>query len=227
MNSARLASMTTQNKAWIEEYQKVVANWGIEPDWVLMRYHQLVSQGPVLDLGMGNGRNALFFAELGHAVDCVDVSKAWVKKCQERAKAKNLKMTVYNVDLRSFEITKRHYSLIIASKVLQFFIKSDIEALVEKMYHGLARGGLIYLRGFSLDEFEYYLKHKKGIHLVEPNTYYVPRYNLHYHFYTKEEVLSLFPKLKVIHCVEGLESDLRFKKPRKEWIIDFLGQRIR
>jgi tellurite methyltransferase len=227
VSSARLANLTTQNKSWVEEYQNVVAKWGIEPDWVLMKYHQMVSEGPVLDLGMGNGRNALFFTQLGHEVDCVDVSRTWVKKYQDRAKAENLRMTAYRADLRSFNIPKRHYSLIIASKVLQFFLKVDIEALVEKMYHGLARRGLIYLRVFSPEEFEYYLKYKKEITSVEPNTYYVPKYKLNYHFYTKEEIIALFSKLKIIHCVEGLESDLRFKKPRKQWVIDFLGQRIR
>ncbi|MFX1541298.1 MAG: class I SAM-dependent methyltransferase [Promethearchaeota archaeon] len=219
--------MTPQNKSWVEEYQNVVAKWELEPDWALIKYHQLISQGPVLDLGMGNGRNALFFAKLGHDVDCVDVSKTWVKKCQNRAKDENLRLTAYRADIRSFKIPKRYYSLIIASKILQFFIKSDIEVLVEKMYHGLARRGVLYLRVFSIEEFEYYLKHKREITLVEPNTYYVPKYQLYYHFYTKEEILSLFSKLRIIHCVEGLESDLRFKKPRKQWVIDFLGQRIR
>lgn len=219
--------MSSHRKPWVNVYQDVVTRWGLEPDWALMKYHQLIPQGPVLDLGMGNARNALFFAKLGRDVDCVDVSKTWVKKCQDRARAENLRMTAYRADLRSFDIPKRHYSLIIASKVLQFFLKSDIEALVKKMYYGLARRGLVYLRVFSLNEFEIYVKHKRETKLVEPNTYYVPQYQLHYHFFTQEEVLSLFSKMKVIHCVEGQESDLRLKKPRKEWIIEYLGQRVR
>jgi len=214
-------------KDWNQAYCDVVTKWGLEPDWALLQYRALFSPGPVLDLGMGNGRNALFFAELGYEVECVDVSKTWVKKCQDRADASGLEVVAQCADLRSFDVRKRCYSLIIASKVLQFFVKSEIEALAEIIYNGLAKGGCVYLRVFSLDEFEFYMAHKKEIQLVEPNTYCVPRYKLHYHFFTRGEVLALFPKLKVIHCVEGMESNLRFRKSRKEWIVEYIGQRTR
>jgi tellurite methyltransferase len=219
--------MPLTRKDWVQGYHDVVAKWGLEPDWALLKYHELYSPGPVLDLGMGNGRNALYFAELGYEVECVDFSGTWVKKCQDRANASGLKVVAQRADLRSFGIQKRRYSLIIASKVLQFFVKSEIEALAEKIYHGLAKRGCAYLRVFSPDEFEFYMAHKQEIKLIEPNTYYVPRYKLHYHFFTKKEVLDLFSKLKVIHCIEGMESNLRFKKPRKEWIVEYIGQRTR
>ncbi|MFX1319213.1 MAG: class I SAM-dependent methyltransferase [Promethearchaeota archaeon] len=219
--------MPSKPRTWLSAYQTLVTEWGLEPDWVLMEYQNLFAQGPVLDLGMGNGRNTLFFAQLGYEVDCIDISKTWVKKCQERTETEELQVSVKQSDLRDFVIPKRRYSLIIASKVLQFFTKSEIETLADQIYNGLAKHGCVYLRVFSLDEFEFYIRNKREIKLVEPNTYYVSRYNLHYHFFTKVEVLDLFSKLKVIHCIEGMESILNFKKPRKEWIVEYIGQRMR
>jgi tellurite methyltransferase len=219
--------VTSQHKEWIRAYQDVVTKWGFEPDWVLMEYQTIFAPGPVLDLGMGNARNALFFAKLGYEVECVDVSKTWVKKCQDRFEAEGLQVTVQHIDLCAFDIPKRRYSLIIASKVFQFIRKAEIEMLTEKIVRGLAKGGCVYLCVFSPDEFNYYIAHKQEVRLIEPNTYYVPRYNLHYHFFTRGEVLELFSKLKTIHCVEGMESSLKFKKPRKEWVIKYIGQRKR
>ncbi len=219
--------MSLRSKSWIQSYQEVETTWGLEPDWVLMEYQKLFGPGPVLDLGMGNGRNALFFAKLGFEVDCVDMSKTWVKKCQNRANKEGLQISVQRADLRTLDIPKRRYSLIIASKVLQFFMKSEIEVLAEKIFNGLAKRGCVYIRVFSPDEFEYYIAHKQKVQMVEPNTYFVPRYKLHYHFFTRKEVLDLFSKLKSIHCIEGLQSSLKFKKPRKEWIIEYIGQRMR
>jgi SAM-dependent methyltransferase len=212
---------------WIQACQEVKEKWDLEPDWALIEYQKLFAPGPVLDLGMGNGRNTLFFAKLGYEVDCVDVSKTWVKKCQNRANAENLQVSVQRADLRSYDIPKRRYSLIITSKVLQFFLKSEIEILADKIVNGLAKRGCVYLRVFSPDEYEHYVAHKQEVQKIEPNTYFVPRYKLHYHFFTKEEVLDLFSKLKVLHCVKGMESSLQFKKPRKEWVIEYIGQRMR
>lgn len=219
--------MSSQFTRWDQAYQEVVGNWGLEPDWRLMEYQPVFPKGIVLDLGMGNGRNALFFAKMGFEVECVDVSKSSVKKCQERAKAEHLQLVVHQTDIRTFEIPRRRYSLIIASKVLQFFLKSEIEELAQRIINGLTKRGCVYLRVFSPEEYGYYIRDKRETSLVEPNTYYIPRYKLHYHFFSKKEVLELFPTLKPLHYIEGLESDLRYKKPRKEWIIEYIGQRTR
>lgn len=218
--------MSHQLNLWIQAYQAVKAQWNITPDWKLIEYRQLIPQGPVLDLGMGNGRNALFFAKMGNEVDCVDISRTYVKKCKERAKAENLDLTAQVADLRSFEIPKRRYALIIASKILQLFRKAEIDAIAYKIHLGLARRGVVYVRTFSL-EYVKRLKDTQNLELVEPNTYYSPRYQLHFHYFTKEEVQSIFPKLKILSCIEGVELDLSYKKPKPRWIIEYLGQRVR
>ena len=51
--------MTSENRLWFDAYRDVVTETGNEPDWTLMEYLPLISSGAVLDLAMGNGRNAL------------------------------------------------------------------------------------------------------------------------------------------------------------------------
>ncbi|MFW9984197.1 MAG: class I SAM-dependent methyltransferase [Candidatus Odinarchaeota archaeon] len=222
--------MTVKKTSWLQAYQDVVSNWGDEPDWRLMEYARFVPEGPILDLGLGEGRNALYFAKLGYTVEGVDESKTYVKRCRERAKAKDLDLTVEEADLRSIEIPQRRYALIIASKVLQMFLKSESTAITEKMYPGLMRRGLIYVRTFSVERIAQ-SEAIRALEEVEPNTFYSPQRKRYYHYFTRDEILSLFPKMRVLYCVEGVELD-RFrsktsKKPQTPAIIEFIGQRMR
>lgn len=213
-----------------QAYQDVVSKWSEEPDWRLMEYARFVPEGPVLDLGLGEGRNALYFAKLGYTVEGVDESKAYVKRCRERAEEEGLNLTVEEADIRSFEIPRRRYALIIASKVLQLFLKFEIEAIAQRMYAGLMRRGLVYVRTFSVGRIAQ-SEAIRSLEEVEPNTFYSPKRQRHYHFFTRDEILSLFPRLKVLYCIEGLELH-RFrsktsKKPQTPFIIEFIGQRVR
>jgi ubiquinone/menaquinone biosynthesis C-methylase UbiE len=218
--------MTSDDMVWCESYWDVVSKWGVEPDWTLMEYRSMVSPGPVLDLAMGDGRNALFFAKMGYEVDCVDISKTWVRKCRERANAENLKMRVYEAKVQNFEIPKRRYSLIIASKILQLLRISEIKELAEKIYTGLGKRGILYVRTFSVEHVKL-SKRIQDLEQVEPNTYYSPEHQQTYHYFTRSELPALFPKLKILYYIDGIEIDRMIKKPRYPWIIEFLGKRVR
>jgi cyclopropane fatty-acyl-phospholipid synthase-like methyltransferase len=218
--------MTHQEPTWLEAYRTIQEQWGLTPDWRLIEYLPQFPKGPVLDLGMGKGRNALFFALMGYEVDCIDISTTYVKQCREKAQTEKLAMTAQVADISSYEIPPRRYALIVASKVLQFFRKSDIDAIVKKINAGLVRRGVVFLRVFSLEEFEN-VRDTSTLELVEPNTYYHRRCRLYQHFFTQDEVLAHFPKLKLLCCMEGVELVPTQKTPRYQWIIDYLGQRTR
>ena len=220
-----LNSMIEQDQLWTEAYLKLKEQWKLEPNWKLIEYLHLIPQGPVLDLGAGNGRNALFFAKLGCEVDYVDISKTYSKRMKTRAKDENLELTAHNMDIRDFDIPEKHYVLIIASKILQLFPKADIEDIARKMNAGLARKGLIYVYTFSVET----LKHSKRLHeleLVEENTYYHRKYRQHFHYFKSDELLSLFPKLKMIFYNEEKVHDLKKRDSRYLFILEYLGQRV-
>lgn len=211
---------------WMKAYQELGDKWDLEPDWKLIEYQHLIPKGPVLDLGMGNGRNALFFAKMGYEVEGVDISKTLVKRCRERANVENLNLTAHIEDVRNFDIPKRRYSLIIVSKILQLFRKSDIESIVEKIYLGLAKRGLVYVYTFSVEEYEF-ARDKEGFELVEDGTYYYSKWRMHFHYFTRDELLALFRKLKMLYYVEGLRRDISKRKSRVNAIIEYIGQKIR
>jgi len=56
--------MAGRLSAWEEAYKSVELLWGLETHHTLREYSSLVPNGNALDLGVGEGRNALFFAKM-------------------------------------------------------------------------------------------------------------------------------------------------------------------
>ena len=68
----------------------------VKPDENLVEYveRNIFKQGNVLELGCGPGRNAIYLANKGFAVDAVDISKETIQWATERAKKKILMLTL-------------------------------------------------------------------------------------------------------------------------------------
>ncbi|MGC9346424.1 MAG: class I SAM-dependent methyltransferase, partial [Candidatus Bathyarchaeales archaeon] len=71
-------------------YAEKACKWGVKPDFILVHFLDLLSKGLVLDLGMGEGRNAIFLAQNGFDVEGIDISKTAVNRCLQLAKEKNV-----------------------------------------------------------------------------------------------------------------------------------------
>jgi len=56
----------------------------------------------VLDLGAGDGRNALFLSRQGHNVTAVDISALGIAKLLHRANEQHLSITALTEDLRAY-----------------------------------------------------------------------------------------------------------------------------
>ncbi len=64
----------------------------------------------ILDLGCGEGRNALYLASLGHAVTAVDQSKAGISKLKSHARRLNLVLEFSISDIREFPLVEKFES---------------------------------------------------------------------------------------------------------------------
>jgi tellurite methyltransferase len=217
--------MSTKKTYWIDAYREVVEHRKQGPDFKLIEFLETIPKGPVLDLGMGRGRHALFFAKLGRKVEGVDIS-VFSKGLPEVIEAEGLDFTYHKMDLREFEIQPKKYALIVASKIIQLFRKSDIKAIAEKMQAGLKRKGVVYIYTFSVEDLDH-LTSWDEIEKVEENTYYHADYKLHFHFFSREEILGLFPELKLLHYTEGLDFDRSPSRPRLSGVIQYVGKKAR
>jgi tellurite methyltransferase len=73
----------------------------------------------VLDVGCGEGTNALFFARNGCQVSAFDLASSGVSKTIEKAKALNLSINVFRADINTYNISET-YDLVFSSGTMQY-----------------------------------------------------------------------------------------------------------
>lgn len=100
----------------------------------------LPPEATVLDLGCGEGRNALFLAEQGCRVTAVDISEAGIRKLQHRASKQGLIIRAEVEDLEGYAITG-FYDLIVAHGVLHLLRPASRNVLLERMQAHTRPGG--------------------------------------------------------------------------------------
>ena len=217
-------TLSSKKTFWLEAYREVVEDRKQGPDFKLIEYLDIIPKGPVLDLGMGRGRHALFFAKMGRKVDGVDTSKL-SKGISEMVEAEGLDFTYHKMDLRDFEIKPKRYALIIASKIIQLFRKADIETIAERMQAGLKRRGVLYIYTFSVEHLDHVTKWV-DIEKVEENTYYHADWKQHFHFFSRYEILGLFSNLQLEYYTDGLVFDRRPSRLKHTGVIQYIGHEM-
>ncbi|MDU2686193.1 methyltransferase domain-containing protein [Paeniclostridium sordellii] len=194
-------------KNWFDFYDSLKNTYGAEPEHKIIEYIDLIEKGKVLDLGVGTGRNSFFLSALGYEVEGVDISKENITSYLNKAKNLGLDLKGTVMDIKNFEIKENEYSLIIVSWVLNFFRKSEIDIIIEKIKKGLKKDGIVYFSAFSiLDDF--YIENLDRF-CGEENTLYFEEYKTYrYHYSSKDEILNYFDTLETISIKTGMELDI-------------------
>jgi len=109
----------------------------------------LLSDGArVLDLGCGDGRNALFMAEHGCNVTAVDISAAGIAKVQYLAGEKGVSITTHVQDVREFRF-KDNFDVIICHGCLHFIERPQWQRLLNDFKAHTTPGGFNVITVFT------------------------------------------------------------------------------
>jgi len=220
----RKNNLETNN--WNKYYQNANQLWSSNPDFRLMQYFDLIKKGNVLDLGIGEGRNSIPFALSDFNIDGVDTFEPALSRCKEIFKGINTTINLISCDLREYDIKSDNYNLIIVANVLNFFKKSEIDMIVQKIKTGLKEDGILYLTVFSILEPKFSildLNQEK----VEENTFYIEERNSYVHYFTQKELNVYFSDFELICLFEGIEYDTSHGIPHYHGGIDFMARKKR
>ncbi|MDQ2712657.1 MAG: methyltransferase domain-containing protein [Acidobacteriota bacterium] len=94
-----------------------------------------------LDLGAGDGRNALFLGRQGYTVTAVDISASGITKLQHLADQQHLSIRAVIEDLRTYE-TKDSFELVIAHGCLHLLEREHWQRLLGQMKDHTVRRGI-------------------------------------------------------------------------------------
>ncbi len=83
-----------------------------EPNQLLVDTVAKLKPGAALDVGMGQGRNALYLAAHGWRVTGVDLSEEGVRAAREAAAARHLQLDAVNADLETYDLGVAKWDLV-------------------------------------------------------------------------------------------------------------------
>jgi tellurite methyltransferase len=217
--------MNEVKESWNRKYSEVNQLLGLKPKSTLVQYTNLIpKQGKVLDLGIGEGRNALYFSSLNFEVEGVDISEKAIQRCSKHAEEVGLDIKVSVGDLRNLHIQENAYSLIILSNVLNFFSESEVMTIMDKAKNGLIEGGLIYINVFDIND-PAYEESKNQYTEVSTNTFYRSKTKSYLHYFTMSELESYFIGYNSIKFAQTYSLDLGHGEPHFHGTIELLIQR--
>ncbi len=102
--------------------------------------------GKALDIGMGQGRNALFLAALGWEVTGFDISEVAVRQARETAQKRGLKLEASVGDVDKFDYGKQRWDLVVGMYMHQYVTRN-----AKKIVDSLKPGGILVIEAIHRD----------------------------------------------------------------------------
>jgi SAM-dependent methyltransferase len=137
---------------WDERYSEPGFAFGTEPNGFLVSVADCIPKGRVLCLAEGEGRNAVFLADLGYDVTAVDSSTVGLAKAEGLARDRSVTIHTLHADLTDFEIEPGAWQGIVS--IFCHLPPPIRAALHERCLRGLAPDGVFALEGFTPRQLE-------------------------------------------------------------------------
>jgi len=169
-------------KRWNKRYNTKEYVYGKEPIKFLKDNINILTRGKALVLAMGEGRNAIFLAGNGFAVDGCDISEVAVEKSKLLAGRNNVQLNAFVADLEKYKIPTNKYDLITCIYYTQ-------RNLIPQIKDGLKKGGMVLFETYTIDQLKY------GADAPGPkNPAYLLKHN---------ELLDFFRDFHILYYREG------------------------
>jgi SAM-dependent methyltransferase len=101
-----------KREEWDRQYAGRALRWSAQPTRVLVAETRALPPGQALDVGCGEGRNAIWLAEQGWRVTGVDFSEVAIAKARDWAANRHVEVDFVCADLLEYEPQKGGYDLV-------------------------------------------------------------------------------------------------------------------
>jgi tellurite methyltransferase len=191
-----------------EIYQSVKHNFGSEPEPILRNHHHLVNKSkPILDIGAGQGRNCLFLARKGFAVDAIDPSKVASQTIAAIAAQEELSIHSRQCGFDKFAPRVKSYSAILVFGLIQILSWQEIDLLREKIKQWTCQGSLVFITGFMVADASFE-RYSHSWNTIGKNSFASSQGDLRTYL-EPGEMLQLFSGYEVLHHWEGMGPEHR------------------
>ena len=143
-HAQRLTSTATDEGAFWSERYRAGTGFNLKPNRLLVEAVKEVKPGLALDVGMGQGRNALYLAQQGWEVTGIDLAEEGIRQAREQAQAQGLKLNALLQSWDDYDFGKDRWDLIA-------LIYVGARDFADKAVKALKPGGLLVIEAFHRD----------------------------------------------------------------------------
>lgn len=118
--------------------------WGLTPNRIcydIMKLLPPIKPYRVLDMGCGEGKDAVFFAKCGYAVTAFDISEQGIEKAKRLAEHNKVEVRLFRADLFDYR-PDTEYDIIFSSGVLHFVPGQQRGELCDSLKEHTADNGI-------------------------------------------------------------------------------------
>ena len=137
------------------EYRSEEYYWGVEPSTMCLKVLELLppaQQLKLLDIGCGEGKDAVFFARCGYDVSAFDISDAGIEKTKRLADKAQVNVRAFKANLQDYRLDEP-YDILYSSGVLHY-IKPELRDEIMSNYKlHVADKGVVALHTFVRKPF--------------------------------------------------------------------------
>jgi len=190
-----------------DDYKKDEYFWGVQPSGMCLKVLEIMPPTrplKLLDIGCGEGKDAVFFARCGYDVSAFDISKAGLEKTKRLAEQARVHVRTFQADLQDYRLDEP-YDVLYSSGVLHY-IKPELRSEIMQNYKAhVSENGLVAFHAFVQKPF------------IPP----APDDSFH-HLWKSGQLLTCFHDWYVEHCAEyvfNCNSSGIAHKHASNWII--------
>ena len=129
--------------------------WGLTPNnlcYEIMRIKPPTKPYKVLDIGCGEGKDAVFLARNGYDVTAFDVSEQGLSKARELADHCSVKIDFFKADVRTFSLEK-NFDIIFSSGVFHYIPQEQRIDLIDSLKVHTTTNGINVINAFVRKPF--------------------------------------------------------------------------
>jgi tellurite methyltransferase len=118
-----------------DDYKKDEYFWGVQPSVMCLKVLELLPPTrplKILDIGCGEGKDAVFFARCGYDVSAFDISEAGIEKTRRLADKARVNVRVFRANIWDYRLDEK-YDVLFSSGALHY-IKPDLRDEVMANY---------------------------------------------------------------------------------------------
>ncbi len=129
--------------------------WGLKPNdlcYEIMRRKPPVKPWRVLDIGCGEGKDAVFLARNGYAVTALDAAESGLEKARRLAEENNVRVELFRADMNDYRV-EREFDIIFSSGVFHYLLPENRADFTASLKAHTAGNGINVINVFAEKPF--------------------------------------------------------------------------